>query len=387
LSVTGTIGLDNLQPSTLDMTADLHDFWLSGTEDMRLAISTEASSPIRVTSTYPAVNVRGGIRLTEGNIILAESFWTAGGGLALDDRIHVIRRATDGPVERVRQEEEVSELMQNLDLRLDLDLSNQLNINVEMPLSQDYGQQLAALSSLFASAELTGELQAGYLNNNLSLAGEVEFIQGELSWLGRDFTMDDGSILKFTGREYSNPYLALQARYMTSSYGDVVMGVEGPAFEPSLSFSSENAVQEYDQTDLFAILLTGKPASAMADSEGETNSALMSAAIAQVSGSVGSALSGTLVDEVDWDPTSGIRVGKAINDRLFLTYDWNNNADENENRNQVTLEWLITRRAFAEFVTGDATESSAEIYWRVLFGEHLSEEETPPAAPPAPETE
>jgi autotransporter translocation and assembly factor TamB len=262
-----------------------------------------------------------------------------------------------------------------------VDLNKKLKVTIEMPLSQDLGQQFAALSTVRVDAELGGQLNAGYLGNNISLDGDVEFARGDIESFGRSFTIDDSSVVHFTGTNYANPNLEMAARYITSSYGDVVMNVGGTALSPTFGLKSENTDVSYDETDLFAILLLGKPASAMADSEGESNSALMSAALSQVTGSVGSALSGTLVDEVDWDPDSGVRVGKAINDKLFLSYDWNNDPEEGENRNQVTLEWLISRRAFAEFVTGDEAQSSAELYWRVLFGEQVSTPKSSTAEP------
>lgn len=370
LDVEGTVALEHLVPQNIDLTVEMNDFWLSGNEEMRLAMSTDPSRPLRIGNEYPALAIHGGLILTEGSLLFDESFWVEGGGLALDERIHVVRREGVDAVRRAPVEpDEPSPMMTMMDVWLAVDLNNHLRVDVEMPLSQDYGQQLAALSSLYASTELTGQLDVRFQKNALSLVGDVGFNRGNVTWLGRDFSLDGDSELRFTGREYTNPHLDIRARYVTASYGDVVMGVDGPALEPSVQFTSENAEQKYDQTDLFAILLTGKPASAMADTEGESSSALMSAALAQVSGTVGSALSGTLVDEVDWDPSSGVRVGKALSDRLFLTYDWNNNADDNENKNQISLEWLVSRQAFAEFVTGDAAQSSAELYWRVLFGE------------------
>lgn len=384
MNLESTVGLDQLNPSSVDMTISMHDFWLSATSEMRIAGSTMADRPLRVTNSYPALRVRGGVVLTEGSLSFGESFWVEGSGLALDDRIHVVR--TDNDAVRKEVEEEVPfELMEKLDARLTVDLSKKLKVNVEMPLSQDYGKQFAALSTLYVNAEMDGVLEAGYIRNDVWLEGDVEFTRGEIESFGRKFSLDAGSQVIFSGTNYANPNLEMAARYSTSSYGDVVMKITDTAMSPSISLDSENTDNYYDQSDLFAILFLGKPASAMADSEGESNSALMSAALSQVTGSVGSALSGTLVDEVDFD-TSGVRVGKAINDRLFLNYDRNLDPEEGENRNQVTLEWIISRRAFAEFMTGDEAQSSAELYWRMLFGKQATRQggprKPPPGSPP-----
>ncbi len=74
-----------------------------------------------------------------------------------------------------------------------------------------------------------------------------------------------------------------------------------------------------------------------------------------------------MVDEFDWNPDSGMRVGKALNERLFLAYDRNSKSEDDENFHQFTLELIISPRMYAEFMTGDMAQSSADLYWRWLF--------------------
>jgi hypothetical protein len=42
-------------------------------------------------------------------------------------------------------------------------------------------------------------------------------------------------------------------------------------------------------------------------------------------------------------------------------------VDEDENVFAVALEWLITRQMYAEVVTGDAGQSSGDLYMRWRF--------------------
>jgi autotransporter translocation and assembly factor TamB len=228
---------------------------------------------------------------------------------------------------------------------------------------------------------MTGELTASYINNNLDLVGTVEISRGEADILTRRFAVESGSEVRFIGGDYANPFLDIQARYVTQQYGDVVLNISNTAAAPKFGYSSENAEQDYDQSDLFAILLLGRPASALADSEGESSMNALSLALSTVTGSVSSALGGTVVDEVDWDPESGVRIGKSISEKLFLVYDRNSNPDDTENINQVTLEWLISRRLYAEFRTGDRAQSAANIYWRRIFGEAGTEVHNPHLMP------
>ena len=74
------------------------------------------------------------------------------------------------------------------------------------------------------------------------------------------------------------------------------------------------------------------------------------------------------VDQFEIDPTSNaVRVGKALADNLFLSIQLQSGADSSENTAQATVEWMIQRKLYAEFVTGDAGKSSADLYWRWRF--------------------
>ena len=95
---------------------------------------------------------------------------------------------------------------------------------------------------------------------------------------------------------------------------------------------------------------------------------LFKAAMSTVGSNVGDVLGGSIVDEVDWDPTEGMfRIGKTINDAMFLSYLRDNGAEDDENTNEVTLEWLILNRVYAEFITGDANNTQVTVYYRWLF--------------------
>ena len=85
-------------------------------------------------------------------------------------------------------------------------------------------------------------------------------------------------------------------------------------------------------------------------------------------GAVGDVLSGSVVDNVDWDPTESMfRVGKTLSDTMFLSYMKRYGAEEGENNNEVTLEWLVLKRVYVEFVTGDANNTEANVYYRWIF--------------------
>jgi len=172
-----------------------------------------------------------------------------------------------------------------------------------------------------------------------------------------------GGTLVFSGKDYTEPSMDLSAIRSTGKYGDVQATVTGTPSAPQLEFSSE----EYpDQADVISLLLFGKPASEMADTEGEAGAALMGAALSSVTGQVSQAFESSVVGSLELED-GAVQVGMPLSEKLYLTYAIKTNADEDENVNQASLEWLIQRRMYAEFVTGDAGQSSADLYWRWRF--------------------
>ena len=233
-----------------------------------------------------------------------------------------------------------------------------------MPLLDTYGGQISSLSTVSVIAELDGELDLTYDDSALSINGAVEMLPGSTTRLfDTTFAVSSGSAVYFVGKDYANPILQMDAVHSNARYGDVNVAISGSADEPEVDLSATN----YDETDILFLLLFGKPASEMAQGESDTGYILISTALASLSGQVTRGLGGSIVDEIDWDPESGFRVGKALSEKLFVAYDRNTSAEDDENLNQLTLEWLITRRMYAEFMTGDRAQSSADMYWRWLF--------------------
>ena len=211
---------------------------------------------------------------------------------------------------------------------------------------------------------MDGELDVAYRGGALSVNGTIETLTGSTTRLfDTSFAVSDGSAVYFVGNEYADPILKMEAVHSNASYGDVNVAITGTAESPEVALSSDG----YDETDILFLLLFGKPASEMSEGESGAGAILLSTALASLSGQVTRALGGTFIDEIDWDADSGLRIGKALSEKLFLAYDRNSNADVNENINQITLEWIISRRMYAEFMTGDMAQSSADLYWRWLF--------------------
>ena len=358
LSAQGNIAMKGFHPRRLAINLAAEDFWLTATNEHTAAVRGNMA----INGTWPAVEISGDIAMTEGRFVFDDAFFLGEQSLALDPRLTIYRKdevlRTDVVVEKP------SELATQLSLALDLDLNRNLRMEVDMPLLDTYGGQISSLSTVSVIAELDGELDLTYDDSALSINGAVEMLPGSTTRLfDTTFAVSSGSAVYFVGKDYANPILQMDAVHSNARYGDVNVAISGSADEPEVDLSATN----YDETDILFLLLFGKPASEMAQGESDTGYILISTALASLSGQVTRGLGGSIVDEIDWDPESGFRVGKALSEKLFVAYDRNTSAEDDENLNQLTLEWLITRRMYAEFMTGDRAQSSADMYWRWLF--------------------
>lgn len=94
------------------------------------------------------------------------------------------------------------------------------------------------------------------------LTGDIKVVQGWAGFQGRRFTLDDGKV-QFTGGRKINPSLDVVAQYQAPDHVVEVV-VQGTADEPTLVLRS---TPELEHADILAVLLFGKPASALDQGE------------------------------------------------------------------------------------------------------------------------
>ena len=170
--------------------------------------------------------------------------------------------------------------------------------------------------------------------------------------------------LNFISDDYLEPSLDITAQRSTRSYGTVEARVTGTPSIPTIEFTND----EYpDETDIMSILLFGKPASALADAEGQAGAGMLSAAVGMVArSSLTQAFgNGVMRTEIEVDSES-FRVGRPINDRMFASFEYLTQQEDDEGTFEVTLEWLISRYLYAEVAGGDGG-NSADLFWRWRF--------------------
>lgn len=114
-----------------------------------------------------------------------------------------------------------------------------------------------------AAVDLAGEVKVTKEHGaEPRLVGDIAVVRGWAGFQGRRFSLDGGKV-RFTGGRKINPSLDVVAQYQAPDHVVEVV-VRGTADEPSLVLRSE---PELEHADILAVLLFGKPASALDQGE------------------------------------------------------------------------------------------------------------------------
>lgn len=335
------------------------DAWLSDLPHQRLRVdgALSAEGPLN------GLRVDGKFKINEGFLERTSADWLAEDALSLDPGIQLHRKR-----ETVAVQEKAPSLWRGWRYALDIDLGTNTWIDAEVPLTESYGVIASRVSTIGLMGRLDGSVQLVDQDGELGLQGEVDIQRGRSKVFGTDFELESGRLL-FSGASLAAPVLDLRAVHDSGKYGDIRVDIQGQPESLSLGFSSSEG---FSDTDMAAILLFNRPASSMTQSEGGAGLDILGAAIGVMAGQASQFLRmSRLVDLVEVESSgesiSAIRLGWSIGDDLFLTTSQDYSAEEDENTTAVTLEWLLSRRLQAEFSTGDAGESSADLFMRWRF--------------------
>ena len=340
----------------------LSEFPLIHTNSMQAIVSGRLTGRQGVTST----DIDGELYVHQGLVRLERDFFEEGASLALPDQLTIHR---DMQIDKVDQEEDwLDEWMKSLKGSVAVDLGDRIPIHTTMPMTNDYGESLSKLSEIRVDTDIRGALEVGFLLGEPTILGSISTLRGSFVTMGKSFELGSGEII-FSGANAYNPQLNLQASKSFGEYGTVNVLVGGTVEEIDMQFEAINTPYVYDSTDIITLILLGKPSQELAQSESQTAATLIQTGLkTTMGGVVGDALGGTMVDNVDWDPTEGMfRVGKTLSDTLYLSYMRNYWAEEGENENEITLEWLLLQKVYGELVTGDANNTHATLYYRWIF--------------------
>ncbi len=337
--------------------AQFDGFWFSATRSAEVA----ASGSVAMAGAFPALDVEGSIALEAGSIALGPEAFKDSTGFEVDPMV-TIHRERRAVVEREVSEDSFGFDEFEMDLRVDL--GQAVRLRADVPMSDDFGQKFSQLATMSVDLGLDGDLRVTQHQGTLSVVGELETMRGEATAFGKRFGIQEGSVT-FTGADFENPQLKLDASHRVGQYGTVNISIGGNVSTTQMDLSSPEFP---DETDVMSMLLFGKPTSAMSETEGESGAGLLSAAMASAGGKAARATGAAFLQNVQIDPGSGsVKVGFPLTDKVYLSIQKVTPDSDTDNITQAAVEWILSRSTYGEVVTGDRGKSSGDLYWRWRF--------------------
>jgi hypothetical protein len=249
-----------------------------------------------------------------------------------------------------------------------------LNVDIEVP------ERALRVRNPLVDLYLGGGLALTTPERQLALEGVIEVDEGAVTLYGRRFEVQGGSQVVFDGRAPVNPRIDLRARYdisgidlspigltaTPSSHVEVQVG--GTGDKPSLELSSDPVM---DDTNIVAVIITGGPVDAAAASgTGALERQTMNLFAGLATGTLTQLVEGELPIDVfqvqtgsESFTTAKVRVGKRLSRDLLVTYVANMGARDDENANEVVVEYRLIRSLRLLTRVGDAGEGSASLVW------------------------
>jgi translocation and assembly module TamB len=209
------------------------------------------------------------------------------------------------------------------------------------------------------------------MNEQTRVFGTVLIKRGRVNVLGKRFDIDADSTVRFTGPP-ARPTLAVKATHEARKAGiGVRIAVDGPSDNLDLKLSSPGNPQLGD-TELLTLLATGHlPGDRTAGGTATPGSQAMSVLGGVVAAQVQKGLSKKLpLDVLVIEPGEGLsstrlEAGTYLTSSLYAAWVGRLGADPfgRENRNEVQLEYQLSRRWSFQGVYGDMRRGSADIVW------------------------
>lgn len=322
------------------------------------------------------LHLGGRIVVIDGRLILPERFFTGGSDLALEPDVRVIR---PGAVAREEAQGALAQIAAVaspdfvypdwFDADVDVHLNHNAWLDATVPLEQMLGETFSTFSSIQArSVQLDGDLAVKVEKGKLSVEGDVRPERGTTTVLGRSFEIDgdSNSRISFTGQEFLDPVLDLQARYHPPSgdYGDILAKITGTPSAIEVALEPESS--ELAREDVLPVLLTGRP---LNDLDASEQANIGSTLLSTIGGFLTNNARSQALDVLEFDATGNLRMGRRIGDRVFLiaTFNLVDPDPTEENVVEATVEVQLGRKWRLDLTSGTSGISSASLDRRWRF--------------------
>ncbi|MGM0558224.1 MAG: translocation/assembly module TamB domain-containing protein [Myxococcota bacterium] len=361
--MTGTVGLDGIQPTTLDMNLETEEFNIGGFGTTFAAFIT---SNIDITGDLTGAQRDIKVVATELEVGLPESQAGDLHPTELNEDLVVIRR-------NARQD-----AMGNLENLTSQDTEAAESKPLELRVVAEPGSWLRHPNG---DVEFKTDISIRIADSGIQMGGTVDTIRGSIEFLGKRFDIPEkNGVVRFTGAATPNPVLDAEAIHVldqriaealqepTSGDARIVVRVRGRADDPNLLLSSDPGMTE---SDIIQVLVTGRPPSdsGVGQDQGLQGQAL-SAASGLLSGLVQQKLAGAVpVDVLRLEAgdkglgSSRISVGKYITERLFVSYSYKFGSEEEDAENVAKIEYRFAPRWKLETEYSDQQTGEFNIFW------------------------
>jgi autotransporter translocation and assembly factor TamB len=360
---TGTVGLDGIEPTTLDLNLKSDEFNVGGFGSTFAAFVT---SNIDITGDLSGDqrDIKAVAKKLE--VGLPESQAGDLHPTQLNEDIVVIRRNT-------KQDAMVS--LENLTAQ---DSEAEDTKPIELRFIAERGSWLRHPNG---DVEFKSDISIRVADSDIQMGGSVDTIRDSIEFLGKRFDIPEKEgVVRFTGAASPNPILDAEAIHVldqriaealqepTSGDARIIVRVRGRADDPNLLLSSDPGMTE---SDIIQVLVTGRPPSdsGVGQDQGLQGQAL-SAATGLLSGLVQQKLAGAVpVDVLRLEAgdeglgSSRISVGKYITERLFVSYSYKFGNEEEEAENVAKIEYRFAPRWKLETEYSDQQTGEFNIFW------------------------
>ncbi|PTL81130.1 translocation/assembly module TamB domain-containing protein [Vitiosangium sp. GDMCC 1.1324] len=228
-------------------------------------------------------------------------------------------------------------------------------------------------SDVNAELGLSEDFHIEYADTTATIYGEVRALRGEVEVLGRRFTVQSSSQVRFTGPALT-PYINATAEYNNERAGvKVFVTVRGQGKDFTIKPTSDPPLPE---TEIYTLLATGrrtlKAGSGASMNQGQVASVLGSVLASQARKALAAKLPlDVLTIEAGEQGLAGARleVGKYLTEQLYLGYSarlgtsQNQSTTRRENANAVRLEYQFSPRWSVQGEYGDAQQGGADVIW------------------------
>ncbi len=211
------------------------------------------------------------------------------------------------------------------------------------------------------NAELKGDLDfRKSLDSDIRMAGTIRTVRGTYVFRQRTLNIVEGTVT-FSGGSRIDPFLNIRADGKVRDVS-ITIALGGTLSRPEIALRSTPSMEE---SDILSYLVFGRPAGKLTQSEGSvlqntTANVVSDMAVKGLRDVLGSELTPDVI-EVDPEGEGGVGVGKYVNDRLFIKYEWNIGP---ENLSQTSVEYEINRFFNLRSQAGNEKTAGLDLLWK-----------------------